>query len=82
MSKTSSDAGMPIRLTLDAGVYFRCSCGKSTALPFCDGAHQAGDQPPLRFELKKRQQVYLCSCGETACAPFCDESCGVQVSKL
>ena len=82
MSKTNTAAGMPLRLTLDAGIYYRCSCGKSVNLPFCDGAHQSGDQLPIRFELKERQQVYLCSCGKTANAPYCDESCGVLVSKL
>jgi len=82
MSKINTDAGMPIRLTLDAGIYFRCNCGKSSTLPFCDGGHRSGDQPPTRFELKSRQQVYLCSCGKTAQAPYCDESCGVPVSKL
>ena len=50
MSKPNNDAGMPIALTLEAGTYFRCTCGKSQNLPFCDGAHQPGDTVQIRFQ--------------------------------
>ena len=43
---------MPIAITLEPGVYFRCTCGKSESLPFCDGHHQEGGHRPIRFELK------------------------------
>ncbi|PLX75899.1 MAG: hypothetical protein C0615_07380, partial [Desulfuromonas sp.] len=43
MSQTNDDAGMPIAITLEPGTYFRCTCGKSNNLPFCDGAHRTGD---------------------------------------
>lgn len=76
MSPMNTAAGMPIRLTLDPGTYYRCTCGQSQNLPFCDGAHAGGGQLPLAFELKERRQVYLCSCGKTAKAPFCDGGCG------
>jgi len=68
--------GMPIVITLEPGTYFRCTCGRSAHLPFCDGSHPAGARPPLRFELTARQQVRLCGCDETATAPFCDGHCG------
>ena len=79
MSKMNTDAGMPIAITLEAGTYYRCTCGKSQNLPFCDGAHQAGDTQPLKFELEKRQKVYICSCGQSAKQPMCDGACGVVV---
>lgn len=79
MSKQNDDAGMPIAITLEPGVYFRCTCGKSQSLPFCDGHHQWDGEHPLRFEVKKRERVYLCSCGKSQNQPYCDGSCGVEL---
>ncbi|PLX87505.1 MAG: hypothetical protein C0618_06720 [Desulfuromonas sp.] len=78
MSRQNSDAGMPIRITLEPGTYFRCTCGKSQNLPFCDGGH-SGTELPLRFEIEEKRVVYLCSCGESKTQPFCDEGCGVTL---
>lgn len=79
MSKMNTDAGMPIGLTLEPGTYFRCTCGKSQNLPFCDGAHQPSDPMPIRFEVTEKKKVYLCSCGKSGNQPFCDSSCGVDL---
>jgi CDGSH-type Zn-finger protein len=79
MSKTSDAAGMPIALTLDPGVYYRCTCGKSQHLPFCDESHRGQGSGPLRFEVTIRQKVYLCGCGQSAKLPYCDGHCGVAV---
>ncbi len=76
MTKTNTEAGMPIAITLEPGTYFRCTCGGSKNLPFCDGNHRGGALP-IRFEIEERRKVYLCSCGKTANQPFCDETCGV-----
>ncbi|MDT8421243.1 MAG: CDGSH iron-sulfur domain-containing protein [Desulfuromonadales bacterium] len=78
MSRQNTSAGMPIRLTLEPGTYFRCVCGRSQNLPFCDGGH-SGTEHPLRFEITERREVYICSCGKSAQQPFCDESCGVTL---
>lgn len=64
----------PVVLELEAGTYYRCTCGKSDTL-FCNGAHIGSDCEPIAFEVKERQQVYLCNCGKTANAPYCDGSC-------
>jgi CDGSH-type Zn-finger protein len=81
MSKSNSEAGMPIAITLEPGTYYRCTCGKSQHLPFCDESHRGLDSRPLRFEIKVREKVYLCSCGKTGRAPFCDGSCGVSLPR-
>ncbi|NIQ97276.1 MAG: CDGSH iron-sulfur domain-containing protein, partial [Desulfuromonadales bacterium] len=65
--------------TLDPGIYFRCTCGRSQNLPFCDGAHSRGDELPLRFEIEEREKVYICSCCKSQNQPFCDRSCGTEL---
>ncbi len=82
MSPDNDDAGMPIAITLDPGTYYRCTCGRSANLPFCDESHRKGDRRPLRFTLETRQKIYLCSCGKSSNQPFCDESCGVSMQRL
>lgn len=81
MSPLNTAAGMPIALTLDPGTYYRCTCGRSQHLPFCDESHSGSKHAPIAFTLHTRQKVYLCSCGKTGSAPFCDGRCGSVVSK-
>lgn len=75
MTKMNTAAGMPIALTLEPGTYYRCTCGQSQNLPFCDGGHAAGDSLPLQFEITQKKKVFLCSCGNSHNQPFCDDSC-------
>jgi len=79
MGKMNPDANMPIAITLEPGIYFRCTCGKSQDLPFCDGAHQRTDELPIRFEITEKKKVYICSCGQSQNQPYCDQSCGVDL---
>jgi CDGSH-type Zn-finger protein len=76
MADSDQSDGMPIAITLDPGIYFRCTCGKSQHLPFCDESHGGSGTVPLRFEIVTRQKVYLCGCGRTDNAPYCDGGCG------
>ncbi len=81
MGKINNDAGMPIGLTLEPGTYYRCTCGKSQNLPFCDGSH-SGPQMPIEFTVVEKSKVYLCSCGKSENQPFCDGRCGVDLDAL
>lgn len=75
----NNQTGMPIRITLEPGTYYRCTCGKSQNLPFCDGTHSGGKGIPVRFEIEEKKQVFICTCGQTTTQPFCDRSCGCEL---
>lgn len=80
MAKVKIENGMPIAITLEPGTYFRCTCGKSQNLPFCDESHRGSDRMPIEFKIKRREKVFLCGCGQTGDEPFCDGSCGVSLA--
>jgi CDGSH-type Zn-finger protein len=65
---------IPFSVTLGAGTYFWCGCGRSAREPFCDGAHKDAGKEPLGFTLKEKEQVVLCACQKTKTPPFCDGS--------
>ena len=62
----------PIRMVLEPGTYYWCSCGASLKQPFCDGAHKGTDFVPKKFEVTEKKQVAICLCKHTANSPFCD----------
>ena len=62
----------PAVMTLDAGTYHWCSCGRSKNQPFCDGSHKGTEFTPVEFTLEEQQKVALCQCKHTANPPFCD----------
>ncbi len=72
MSEPLCPQKTPIKLDLEAGQYYWCSCGKSARQPFCDGAHKGSEFSPLAFKLEEKKTVWLCGCKRTAKPPFCD----------
>ena len=76
----NDESGMPIGLTLERGTYYRCNCGKSQNLPFCDESLIGSESSPIEFKVKRRQKVFLCGCGLTGDEPYCDGSCGVSLA--
>ena len=64
----------PVVLTLEAGTYHWCSCGKSANQPFCDGSHKGTDFVPLKFEVLEAGKSALCLCKHSGTKPHCDGS--------
>ncbi len=54
--------------------YAWCSCGLSSKLPFCNGAHNSTDKRPIVFKTEKTEMKSICGCQKSANAPFCDGS--------
>lgn len=55
----------PSVLTLEAGTYYWCLCGRSRDQPFCDGSHEGTGFEPLEFTVDETKEVALCQCKRT-----------------
>ena len=72
MSKAIIYDKKPAVVDLEPGTYSWCACGKSKGQPFCDGAHESFDSPPVEFVVKEKSNVALCNCKQTGTPPYCD----------
>ena len=61
MEKPLIAAKQPEVLSLEAGTYYWCQCGRSRDQPFCDGAHQGNGIAPIEFTVDETKEVALCS---------------------
>ncbi len=64
----------PVRLDLEPGTYWWCTCGKTSHGPFCDGSHKGSGMQPKKFEIAKTTHISLCQCRATKNPPLCDGS--------
>jgi len=74
MEKPVCAQNSPIKVDLEAGQYWWCSCGLSKKQPFCDGSHKGTSFTPQMFKLDEPQTLWLCACKKTSKAPNCDGS--------
>ena len=62
----------PIAAEVEAGKdYYWCSCGRSTAQPFCDGSHQGTTFTPHKYTAAETATVYFCGCKQSG-SGLCD----------
>lgn len=61
-------------VTLEAGDYWYCTCGKSQSQPFCDGSHKDTDFSPLKVTIAEQGTYYFCGCKRSGNPPYCDGS--------
>jgi CDGSH-type Zn-finger protein len=62
----------PVVMTLEAGTYYWCACGRSAHQPFCDESHVGTGIEPVEVKLAEARKVAICLCKRTATQPFCD----------
>lgn len=51
-----------------------CACGRSTLLPYCDGAHLGSGVEPLMITFTAEETVSWCMCRRSKAFPRCDGS--------
>jgi len=63
-----------LKMDMEPGTYFWCSCGRSKNQPFCDGSHRSTTFRPVKVVLDEPQRVKWCMCRYSKRGPFCDNS--------
>ncbi len=63
-----------LKMEMEPGRYFWCSCGRSNKQPFCDGSHRGTPFRPVKVTIEKPQRVKWCMCRRSKQGPFCDNT--------
>ena len=64
----------PMKVTLEAGDYYWCSCGKSSNQPWCDGSHKGTSFKPVGMKVEEDSEAHMCLCKHTKNPGYCDGS--------
>jgi len=59
-----------LKLELEPGTYYWCTCPDNHELVIVDKTHTACD--PLEFEITEQRLRSYCTCKQTLTPPFCD----------
>ena len=60
MDKPFIKKNAPVLVTLEAGPFSWCSCGRSSKLPFCDGTHKGNKFTSVSFKKPAKRKEWLC----------------------
>jgi CDGSH iron-sulfur domain-containing protein 3 len=59
---------------VEGKTYKWCACGRSSAQPFCDGAHVGTGIEPVDFVATASEKTAFCGCKSSKAGPICDGS--------
>ena len=74
MSKPEIPQKSPYVISVKAGTYAWCACGKSTNQPYCDGSHKGSEFSPIIEKIEVDKTVAWCGCKNSGNKPYCDGS--------
>ena len=61
-----------LKLEMEPGTYFWCSCGRSENQPFCDGSHKGTQFVPEKVVITENKIVPWCMCRYSEKGAICD----------
>lgn len=64
----------PYIVNAEPKTYAFCTCGKSSNLPFCNGAHSDTEHTPIIEVVTENKTIAICSCGQSKNGIYCDGS--------
>jgi len=63
-----------LKMDMEPGTYFWCSCGRSEKQPFCDGSHKGTIFKPEKVVIEQRRKIAWCMCRHSAKGAICDHN--------
>ena len=61
-----------LKMYMEPGTYFWCSCGRSNKQPFCDGSHKDTNFKPEKVVIEQSWKVAWCMCRHSEKGAICD----------
>lgn len=61
-----------LKLEMEPGTYFWCSCGRSENQPYCDGSHKGTRFTPEKVIITEKQIFPWCLCRYSEKGAICD----------
>lgn len=61
-----------MKMQMEQGTYFWCSCGRSEKQPFCDGSHKGTGFRPQKVVIEQASRIAWCMCRHSEKGAICD----------
>jgi CDGSH-type Zn-finger protein len=62
----------PMKVDLEVGDHYWCTCGRSSNQPWCDGSHKGTSFTPMAMKVEEATEAHMCMCKHSKNPGFCD----------